>query len=127
MNFCEQELSHLMENILYNELLFRGYNVDVGVVEKYSVDQNGKQCHNQLEIDFVCNFASSRCYIQSAYSIPSAEKLKQETASLDRVNDSFKKIIVTADEINPYQTEKGYYFINIIDFLLDDKMLEKII
>lgn len=127
LNFREQELSHLMENILYNELLFRGYNVDVGVVEKYSVDQNGKQSHNQLEIDFVCNFASSRCYIQSAYSIPSAEKLKQETASLDRVNDSFKKIIVTADEINPYQTEKGYYFINIIDFLLDDKMLEKII
>lgn len=124
LNFRQQEPSHILENIIYNELLVRGFNVDVGVVEKHIKDSDGKQKNVQLEIDFVCNKGSSRYYIQSAYSVPDEAKMNQETASLDRISDSFKKIIVTQDNIKPWHTQKGYLVINILDFLLDDKSLE---
>jgi hypothetical protein len=114
-----------MENIIYNELVIRGYNVDVGVVEKYCRDENGKQKVAQLEIDFVCNKGSNRYYIQSAYSLPSEEKIKQELASLDRIDDSFKKIVIVADSVKPWHTEKGYLIMNVLDFLLERDSLEK--
>lgn len=123
LNFRQQEPSHILENIIYNELLLRGFNVDVGVVEKHIKDSDGKQKNVQLEIDFVCNKGSSRYYIQSAYSVPDEAKMNQETASLDRISDSFKKIIVTQDNIKPWHTQKGYLVINILDFLLDEKCL----
>lgn len=124
LNFRQQEQTHLMENILFNELLFRGYSVDVGIVEKHIKDSAGTQKNVQLEIDFVCNKGSQRYYIQSAYSIPDSEKMQQETAVLDRTGDSFKKIIVTQDNIKPWHTEKGYLVINVLDFLLDERSLE---
>ncbi|MGN0729943.1 ATP-binding protein [Treponema sp.] len=124
LNFRQQEPSHILENIIYNELLVRGFNVDVGVVEKHIKDSDGKQKNVQLEIDFVCNKGSSRYYIQSAYSVPDEAKMSQETASLDRISDSFKKIIVTQDDIKLWHTQKGYLVINILDFLLDEKSLE---
>lgn len=124
LNFRQQEPSHILENIIYNELLVRGFNVDVGVVEKHIKDSDGKQKNVQLEIDFVCNKGSSRYYIQSAYSVPDEAKMNQETASLDRISDSFKKIIVTQDNIKPWHTQKGYLVINILDFLLDEKSFE---
>ena len=103
----------------------RGYNVDVGIVEKYGKEPNGKQKVTQLEIDFVCNMGSNRYYIQSAYSLPDEKKIKQEMASLDRIDDSFKKIIIVADNIKPWHTEKGYLIINVMDFLLDTNSLER--
>lgn len=124
LNFRQQEPSHILENIIYNELLVRGFNVDVGVVEKHIKDSDGKQKNVQLEIDFVCNKGSLRYYIQSAYSVPDEAKMNQETASLDRISDSFKKIIVTQDNIKPWHTQKGYLVINILDFLLDEKSME---
>lgn len=124
LNFRQQEPTHIMENILYNELVMRGYNVDVGIVEKYEKDKKGKQKVSRLEIDFVCNMGSKRSYIQSAYSLPDEEKRNQELASLDRIHDSFKKIVVTADNTKPWYTEKGYLIINVIDFLLDEGSLE---
>ncbi len=124
LNFRQQEPSHILENIIYNELLVRGFNVDVGVVEKHIKDSDGKQKNVHLEIDFVCNKGSLRYYIQSAYSVPDEAKMNQETASLDRISDSFKKIIVTQDNIKPWHTQKGYLVINILDFLLDEKSME---
>ncbi len=124
LNFKQQEQNHIMENILYNELIIRGFNVDVGVVEKYEKDENGKKYIAHLEIDFVCNKGSQRYYIQSAFSIPDEEKMKQEEASLNRIDDSFKKIIVVQDNILPWHTEKGYLVINILDFLLIKNSLE---
>lgn len=124
LNFRQQEPSHILENIIYNELLVRGFNVDVGVVEKHIKDSDGKQKNVHLEIDFVCNKGSLRYYIQSVYSVPDEAKMNQETASLDRISDSFKKIIVTQDNIKPWHTQKGYLVINILDFLLDEKSME---
>ncbi|MDD3337616.1 MAG: DUF4143 domain-containing protein [Lachnospiraceae bacterium] len=124
LNFRQQEPTHIMENIIYNELVIRGYNVDVGVVEKYYMDENGKQKRTQLEIDFVCNLGSSRYYIQSTYSLPDEEKIKQEMGSLDRIDDSFKKMIIVADNIKPWHNKKGYLIMNVMDFLLTDNNLE---
>ena len=113
-----------MENILFNELVMRGFNVDVGIVEQYSRTPDGKQHVKQLEVDFVCNKGNRRYYIQSAFSLPTKEKTEQEQASLDRIDDSFKKIIVTQDRTKPWRNEKGYVIINILDFLLDPNSLE---
>lgn len=124
INFRQIEPSHAMENILYNELVLRGFNVDVGVVEKYTQDDKGQSTVTKLEVDFICNKGSQRYYVQSAYSIPDADKMKQEQASLDRIDDSFKKIIVVQDNIAPWHTEKGYLVVNILDFLLDPRSLE---
>lgn len=113
-----------MENILYNELVLRGFNVDIGVVEKYAKNSKGQNTVVLLEVDFVCNKGSQRYYIQSADSIPDTSKMEQEQASLDRIADSFKKVIVVQDNVAPWHTEKGYLVINILDFLLDPSSLE---
>lgn len=124
LNFRQIEPTHSMENIIYNELLLRGFNVDVGVVNQYTKNANGQNNITKLEVDFVCNKGSKRYYIQSAYSIPDKEKLEQEQASFDRIGDSFKKIIVVQDNIMPWYTEKGYLIINLFDFLLKPNSLE---
>ena len=124
LNFRQQEQNHIMENMVYNELLVRGYNVDVGIVTYNGISKNGKRAAIHSEVDFVCNLGSKRYYIQSAFAIPSSEKLKQETASLDRIDDSFKKIIIVSDIIKPYPNEKGYLFMSIYDFLLDPHSLD---
>lgn len=123
LNFRQIEPTHLMENIIYNELLCRGYSVDVGFVEMLGHDKNGKFIRKQLEVDFVVNNADQRYYIQSAYSIPGEDKLQQETASFKGINDSFKKIIIIKDDIMPYIDENGYNHIGLFDFLLKPELL----
>ena len=124
LGFRQIEETHLMENIIYNELRSRGYSVDVGVVEKRELDKNGKKLKKQMEIDFVANLGSKRYYIQSAFSIPTEEKRRQEKASLVNVNDSFKKIIVVKDVVNVTRDEDGIVTMSIYDFLLKENSLE---
>ena len=124
LGFRQVEETHLMENIIYNELRSRGYSVDVGVVEKRGTDENGKEYKNQLEIDFVANLGSKRYYVQSAFSMPTEEKRIQEKASLVNINDSFKKIIVVKDVINVTRDEDGITTMSIYDFLLKENSLE---
>ena len=124
LGFRQVEETHLMENIIYNELRSRGYTVDVGVVEKRGTDENGKEYKNQLEIDFVANLGSKRYYIQSAFSMPTEEKCIQEKAPLVNVNDSFKKIIVVKDVVNVTRDEDGITTMSIYDFLLKENSLE---
>lgn len=122
-DFRQIEETHLMENIIYNELRYRGYNVDVGFVEtRENIDGTLKR--KQLEIDFVANQGNKRYYIQSAYDIPNEEKMKQETKSLDNIDDSFKKIIVVRNSIKPRRNEKGYLIVGLKEFLLDPNSLE---
>lgn len=124
LGFRQIEETHLMENIIYNELRSRGYTVDVGVVEKRGINEEGKDEKKQLEIDFVANMGSKRYYIQSAFSMPTEEKRNQEKASLLNVNDSFKKIIVVKDVVNVTRDEYGITTMSIYDFLLQDNSLE---
>lgn len=124
LNFRQQEQSHIMENIIYNELVMRGYNVDVGIIEHVVRDEEGKRTTKHLEVDFVCNKGNQRYYIQSAFSVPNTEKMEQEQASLDRIGDSFKKIIITQDRTKLWRNEKGYVIINVLDFLLKENSLE---
>ena len=124
LGFRQVEETHLMENIIYNELRSRGYSVDVGVVEKRGTDEKGKEYKKQLEIDFVANLGSKRYYIQSAFSMPTEEKRIQEKASLVNVNDSFKKIIVVKDIVNVTRDEDGITTMSIYDFLLKENSLE---
>ena len=124
LNFRQQERTHIMENIIYNELLIRGYNVDVGIVSYTRKNAEGKRTTIHSEVDFVCNLGSKRYYIQSAFAIPDREKMDQETASLDRIDDSFKKIIIVGDIIKPWTNEKGYLIMSIYDFLLKIDSLE---
>ncbi|MCD8006980.1 MAG: ATP-binding protein [Oscillospiraceae bacterium] len=119
LNFRQQEVTHIMENIIYNELLVRGFNVDVGVVP---ISENGTR--KQLEVDFVCNLASKRYYIQSAYSLPDQEKLKQEQCSLEYTGDFFKKIIIVHDNTSTYYTDDGILIMNVFDFLLNQNSLD---
>lgn len=119
LNFRQQEENHIMENILYNELLYRDFDVDVGVVEYNYKDADGKKLRTQLEIDFVANKGSERYYIQSALTISDEDKRKQEINSLQRVNDSFKKIVVVKDNIIPWYDDNGIYYTGIERFLLD--------
>ena len=125
INFRQFEETHSMENVIYNELSMRGYNVDVGVVQIAERDQNGKVIRKQLEVDFVCNLGSSRYYIQSAYSMPDEAKRNQETKPLRKINDSFKKIIITKDLIMPYYDDYGILTVSIYDFLLDPEVIGK--
>lgn len=125
INFRQFEETHSMENVIYNELSMRGYNVDVGVVQIAERDQNGKVIRKQLEVDFVCNLGSSRYYIQSAYSLPDAAKRNQETKPLRKIDDSFKKIIITKDLIMPYYDDYGILTVSIYDFLLDPEVIGK--
>lgn len=124
LGFRQVEQTHLMENIIYNELRSRGYSVDVGVVEKREVDSNGKEKKKQLEIDFIANLGSKRYYIQSAYSMPTEEKRIQEKASLISVKDSFKKIILVKDVVKVSRDEDGIMMMNIYDFLLNKDSLD---
>lgn len=125
INFRQLEETHTMENVIYNELLSRGYNVDVGVVTIQQRDSAGKMMRKQLEVDFVCNKGSKRYYIQSAYSMPTAEKMEQEQRSLVKIDDSFKKIIITKDTPTPTYNEAGILVMNVYDFLLNDNSLEQ--
>lgn len=119
LNFRQQEPTHIMENVLYNHLRVLGYLVDVGIVESREMKE-GKMSYSQREIDFIANKGSQRYYIQSAYSIPSEDKREQELASLLKVSDSFKKIVVLGDEIMSYTDDNGIYFTGLFDFLLKD-------
>lgn len=125
INFRQFEQTHSMENVIYNELRMRGYHVDVGVVPIAEKDAEGKATRKQLEVDFVCNLGSSRYYIQSAYSLPDEAKRAQEIRPFRKIDDSFKKIIITKDVVLPYYDEYGILTLNIYDFLLDPKSLEK--
>ena len=113
----QQEETHIMENIIYNELRRRGCKVDVGMMEQRFVDKDGKWQRKQLEVDFVVNEGNQRYYIQSALALPDEEKRKQEMASLLKINDSFKKIIVVKDDIKPWRDENGILTIGLLDFL----------
>ena len=124
LNFRQQEENHIMENIIFNELMAREFDVDVGVVEYNRIDENGKKIRTQLEIDFVANKGSKRYYIQSALSISDEEKRKQETNSLNRVSDSFKKIVVVKDDIIPWHDEQGILYIGIEQFLLEESAVD---
>ena len=117
LNFRQQEETHIMENILYNELVARGFNIDVGVVE-YNYTSEGRKVRSQLEVDFVVNRAEKRYYIQSALTVADEEKRQQEVNSLNRIDDSYAKIVVVRDNILPWTDECGVHYINIEDFLL---------
>ena len=124
LNFRQQEENHIMENIIFNELAAREFDIDVGVVEYNHMDENGKKIRTQLEIDFVANKGSKRYYIQSALTIEDEAKRKQETNSLNRVSDSFRKIVVVKDDIIPWHDEKGILYIGIEQFLLDEHAVD---
>ena len=124
VNFRQYEPTHLMENVIYNELRMRGYNVDVGIVPVTEKNDQGKLIRKQLEVDFICNLGSARYYIQSAYSIPDSEKRVQGTRPLRKIDDSFRKIIVTGDAVPAQYDENGILTVNIYDFLLDKHLME---
>ena len=125
LNFRQLEENHIMENIIYNELVMRGYSVDVGVVEYQYRDSEKKKTKVQLEVDFIARDAGDTFYIQSALNVDTDEKRTQEINSLRRINDSFKKIVIVRDHIMPYKDENGILFIGIKDFLLDEDSLRK--
>ena len=124
LNFRQVESTHIMENIIFNELRYRGYRVDVGMVESREKDKNGKDIRVQREIDFIASVGSKKYYIQSAYAIPNQDKYKQETASFDKTLDSFKKIIIVEKSMKPRRDEKGYVMMGVKEFLLDKDSLE---
>ena len=123
LNFRQQEEPHIMENIIYNELKYRGFNVDVGFVETWEKNSSGKSFRHGLEVDFVVNRGAERIYIQSAFKLPTEEKKEQEERSLLNINDSFKKIIITGENIKRKTDEKGILTIGLLDFLLDDNCI----
>jgi len=124
LEFRQTEETHIMENIIYNELKIRGFQVDVGVVNKSVPNHDGTAGKKQLEVDFVANLGSRRYYIQSAYSLPDEEKIRQEKAPLNGIGDSFKKIIIVKDVINVKHDEKGITTMSIYDFLMLENSLE---
>lgn len=124
LDFRQIEQPHIMENIIYNELLYRGYSVDVGIVEMTGHDKDGKFIRKQFEVDFVVNTADRRFYIQSAFAIPDEAKMLQETASFRNIDDSFKKIIIVKDDIMPYTDDTGFYHIGLFDFLLNAELTQ---
>ena len=124
INFRQIEQTHLMENVIYNELRIRGYNVDVGLVEIINREADGRKQRKRLEIDFICNMGAKRYYLQSAFAMPDAAKLAQEARPLLRVDDSFKKIIITRDAPASWYTEEGILIMNVYDFLLDADSLD---
>lgn len=123
LNFRQIERSHIMENIIYNELIFRGFSVDVGVVPIQRIQNDGRK-RSQLEVDFVCNKGYNRYYIQSALEMPDEEKVRQELASLRNIDDSFKKIVVVGTNQPLYHNQEGITIISIYDFLLKENSLE---
>ena len=125
INFRQFEKTHSMENVIYNELSMRGYSVDVGVVTVAEKDKAGKVTRKRLEVDFVCNLGPARYYIQSVYSLPDEAKRTQEIRPFRKIDDSFKKIIITKDIVQPYYDEYGILTVNIYDFLLVPECIEK--
>jgi len=123
LNFRQYEETHLLENLIYNELRLRGMSVDVGVVVKNEKDANGVSVRKQLEVDFVCNQGSQRYYIQSALRLPNEEKREQEVRSLKGINDNFKKFVITEDMISRYLDDDGITYMNIYEFLLNEDSL----
>lgn len=123
LNFRQIEETHSMENIIFNELKMRGFNVDVGVIMQYETNEKGSNIRKQLEIDFVCNQGSKRYYIQSAYAIPDPAKMEQEQRSLMLTGDFFKRMIITKDTPAPYYNESGVLIMNVYDFLLNENSL----
>lgn len=123
LNFRQIEETHSMENIIFNELKMRGFNVDVGVIMQYETNEKGTNIRKQLEIDFVCNQGSKRYYIQSAYAIPDQAKMEQEQRSLMLTGDFFKRMIITKDTPAPYYNESGVLIMNVCDFLLNENSL----
>ena len=119
LNFRQIEETHIMENVIYNELLIRGFSVDIGIVEIRNGDDR-----KQLEIDFVANRGSQRYYIHSAYALPSEEKRQQETRPLYAVADSFKKIVIVKDDILPHRDDYGIVTLGLRQFLLEENSLE---
>ncbi len=124
LNFRQIEETHSMENIIFNELKMRGFNVDVGVIVQYGTNDKGNSIRKQLEIDFVCNHGSKRYYIQSAYAIPDQAKLEQEQRSLMLTGDFFKRMIITKDTPAPYYNESGVLIMSVYDFLLNENSLD---
>ena len=124
LGFRQLEETHIMENVLYNDLIRRGMDVDVGVVEYNTKDSAGKKIRKQLEVDFVVNKGEKRFYIQSALSIAEPEKKEQEIASLKRIPDSFSKTVVVRDYLKPWQDENGIVYLGIEQFLLDEDILK---
>ena len=124
LGFRQQEEGHILENIIYNELRVSGYHVDTGMVEQRTTDRNNKTIRRQFEVDFVANQGSKRYYIQSALMMPTQEKQEQELASLRRIDDSFKKIIVVKDDIMPKRDESGIVTMGVLDFLLNPDSLD---
>ena len=124
LNFRQIEETHSMENIIFNELKMRGFNVDVGVIVQYETNGKGNGTRKQLEIDFVCNQGSKRYYIQSAYAIPDQAKMEQEQRSLMLTGDFFKRLIITKDTPAPYYNESGVLIMSVYDFLLNQNSLE---
>ena len=123
INFRQIEQTHSMENVIYNELKMRGYNVDIGLVTVLEKNVEGKYIRKQLEVDFVCNQGSKRYYIQSAFSVPDLEKQRQETRPFRNIEDSFKKVIVTHDMVPKHYDDDGVLVVNIYDFLLDESII----
>lgn len=124
LNFRQIEETHSMENIIFNELKMRGFNVDVGVIMQYETNEKGANIRKQLEIDFVCNQGSKRYYIQSAYAIPNQAKMEQEQRSLMLTGDFFKRIIITKNTPAPYYNESGVLIMSVYDFLLNENSLD---
>ncbi len=122
LNFRQTEWTHLTENVIYNELIAQGFNVDVGIVELNEKDSSGKSVRRQLEVDFVATSGNSKFYIQSAYSMPDAEKRLQEKRPLTHIDDSFTKIIVTREAVKPYFDDDGIYMLPLKDFLIKEKL-----
>lgn len=123
LNFHQTEFTHLLENAIYNELRLRGYSVDVGQIPIFTIREDGKRQRSTLEVDFVCNLGYKRCYIQSAYALPTEDKMKQEFNSLLRIKDSFKKIVIVGTPTPTYQNEEGILTMNIYDFLMNPDSL----
>lgn len=125
LGFKERDVTHIMESVIYNELIIRGFNVDVGVIEHYSKNKDGKTERVSLEIDFVCSKANNRYYIQSAYAISDDEKKVKETRGLLKIDDSFKKVVIVKDCYVPWHDENGIYYVGLEQFLLDNDSLDK--
>lgn len=124
INFRQMEITHSMENVIYNELRMRGFRVDVGNISIVEPGKNGKPVKKQLEVDFICNKGSKKYYIQSAYMLGTEEKMAQEIRPFLKINDSFKKIIITSDTPKPFYTEEGILLMNVYDFLMMPDSLE---
>ena len=124
LNFRQQEENHIMENIIYNELRVREFDIDVGIVGVITRLEEGKSKREQYEVDFVANRGSRRYYIQSAFAIPDEAKREQETRSLIKIQDSFKKIVVVREDIEPWHDDNGILYIGIEQFLFDEAAMD---